>query len=50
MLVVVPLKSGDGGRDDDVSAQSRSTSKSDRSSKKRKSSKSEKVSPFLSKE
>jgi len=43
MLVVVPLKSGDEGRDNDVSAQTRSKSKSEKSSKKRKSSKSKKT-------
>jgi len=30
MFVVVPLKSGDGGRDDDVSTQTRSKSKSEK--------------------
>jgi len=50
MFVVVPLKSGDGGRDDDVSAQTQSKSKSEKSSKKRKSSKSEKTKSHSSSE
>jgi len=43
MFVAVPLKSGDGGRDDDVITQTRSKSKSEKSSKKRKSFKLEKT-------
>jgi len=39
MFAVVPLKSGDGGKDDNASAQTRSKSKSKKSSKKSKSSK-----------
>ena len=39
MFTAVPLMSGDGGKDDDASAQTRSKSKSEKSSKKRKSSK-----------
>ena len=42
MCVVVPLKSGDEGKDDDVSAQTRSKSKFEKPSKKRKPSTSEK--------
>ena len=50
MLVAIPLKSGDGGRDNDVSAQTGSKSKSEKSSKKRKSSKSEKTKDHSSSE
>jgi len=42
MFAAVPLKSGDEGKDDDVSAQAWSKSKSEKPSKKRKSSTSEK--------
>jgi len=42
MLAAVPLKSGDKKKGDDISAQTRSKSKSEKSSKKRKSSQSEK--------
>jgi len=34
MLIAVPLKSGDGGEDDDASARTRSKSKTGTSSKK----------------
>jgi len=42
LFAALPLKSGDGGQDEDESTQGPSNSKSEKSSKRKKSSKSEK--------